>query len=84
MLVRSLGARFLPVLADRNLEVEADQVPGFLREITLLRAHLDLIAFGTKHPQTAEEHREQIQLRLRITEEAALRALGTGGGVLIR
>ncbi len=23
-----------------------------------LRAHLDLIAFGTKHPRTAEEHRE--------------------------
>ncbi|MFI8304691.1 hypothetical protein ACIF80_14770 [Streptomyces sp. NPDC085927] len=82
--MRSLGARFLPVPADRNLEVEADQVLGFLREIALLRAPLGLIAFGTKHPRTAEEHREQIQLRLRIIEEAALRALGIGGGVLIR
>ncbi|MCP3767697.1 hypothetical protein [Streptomyces sp. MAR25Y5] len=63
MLVRSPGARFLPVPADGKLEVEADQVPGFLREIALLRAHLDPIAFGTRHPRTAEEHGEQIRLR---------------------
>ncbi|MFE9975738.1 hypothetical protein ACFYRD_34760 [Streptomyces hirsutus] len=49
-----------------------------------LCARPDLIAFGTEHPRTTEEHREWIRLRLRITEEAALRALGTGGGVLVR
>ncbi|MFF0108070.1 hypothetical protein [Streptomyces hirsutus] len=63
MSVRSPNARFLPVPADRNPEVEADQVPGFLREIALLRAPLDPIAFGTRHPRTAEEHGEQSRLR---------------------
>ncbi|WP_206189335.1 hypothetical protein, partial [Streptomyces prasinus] len=29
----------------------------------MLRAPLDPIAFGTRHPRTAEEHGEQIRLR---------------------
>ncbi|MGX4689590.1 hypothetical protein [Streptomyces sp. JNUCC 63] len=83
-LVRSPGARFLPVPAGRNPEVEAARVPDFLREVALLRARPDLIAFGTRRPRTAEEHRDRIQDRLRINEEAALRALVIGGGVLVR
>ncbi|MEU9170136.1 hypothetical protein AB0D34_20390 [Streptomyces sp. NPDC048420] len=81
--VRSLGARFFPALADGDLEVEAGQVHEFLREIALLRAHLDPLAYSTEHPRTIEEHRQQIGERLRIIEEAALRALLAGGGVLI-
>ncbi|MGC0329273.1 hypothetical protein RKD23_002263 [Streptomyces sp. SAI-170] len=82
-LVRSLGARFLPVLAEENLEVEAGQVPEFLREVALLRAHLDSIAQGTEHPRTVEEHRGHIEVRLRIIEDSAHKALEIGGGVLI-
>jgi hypothetical protein len=82
-LVRSLGARFLPVLADDNLEVEADQVPEFLREVALLRTHLDAIAEGTERPRGVEEHRDQIELRLRIIEDSAHQALEIGGSVLI-
>ncbi|MEY9994606.1 hypothetical protein ABIE67_006638 [Streptomyces sp. V4I8] len=81
--VRSLGARFLPVLAERDLEVEAEQVPEFLSEVALLRAHLDAIAHGTEHPRAVEEHRDGIELRLRIIEESALKAVEIGGGVLI-
>jgi hypothetical protein len=73
-----------PGPAGRNPEVEADQVPGFPRETALLRTRPGLIAFGTEHPRTAEERRERLRLRLRLIEEAALRAPGIGGGVLIR
>ncbi|WP_244188143.1 hypothetical protein [Streptomyces regalis] len=52
--VRALGARFLPVLAERDLAVEAGEVPEFLREVALLRAHLDAIAQGAKHPRTVD------------------------------
>ncbi|MFJ3308022.1 hypothetical protein ACIPSA_34030 [Streptomyces sp. NPDC086549] len=82
--VRSLGARFFPVLAEGDLEVEAGQVHELLREVALLRAHLDPIAYCTEHPRTIEEHRRQIEERLRIIEKAALRASLIGGGILIR
>jgi hypothetical protein len=81
--VRALGARFLPVLAEGDLEVEAGQVSEFLSEVALLRAHLDAIARGTRYPRTLEEHRDGIELRLRIIGESALKALGIGGGVLV-
>ncbi|CAL9571652.1 hypothetical protein [Streptomyces sp. enrichment culture] len=83
-LVRSLGARFLPLLREQNMEVEGGQVPEFLREVALLRDHLDAIAEGTEHPRSVEEHRDQIELRLRIIEDSARKALEIGGGVLIR
>ncbi|WP_328750819.1 hypothetical protein OHT57_35345 [Streptomyces sp. NBC_00285] len=42
--VRSLGARFLPVLAARDLYVEAEDVPEFRREVALLRSRIDEVA----------------------------------------
>ncbi|MEU6352108.1 hypothetical protein ABZ896_22695 [Streptomyces sp. NPDC047072] len=58
---------------------------AFLREIALLRAHLDPLAYSTERRRaTAEEHEQQIAELLRIIEEAALRALLIGGGVLVR
>ncbi|MER6122938.1 hypothetical protein ABT173_09675 [Streptomyces sp. NPDC001795] len=81
--VRSLGARLLPVLAGNDLHVEAGEVPDLLREVALLRTHLDAIALGTERPRTLEEHRDGIGDRLRIIEESARKALEIGGGVLI-
>ncbi|MFJ7074497.1 hypothetical protein [Streptomyces sp. NPDC098781] len=81
--VRSLGARLLPVLAEGDLYAEAGEVPELLREVALLRTHLDALAVGTEHPRTVEEHREGIADRLRIIEESAHKALEIGGGVLI-
>lgn len=81
--VRSLGARFLPVLAEQDLYVEAGDVPEFQREVALLRSRLDEVAHGTARPRTVEEHRHQIETRLRIMEESARKALEIGGGVLI-
>ncbi|MEU3733289.1 hypothetical protein AB0E81_28415 [Streptomyces sp. NPDC033538] len=82
-LVRSLGARLLPVLAERDLEVEHEQVPDLLREVALLRSHLDRIATGTDRPRSVREHRDQIEDRLRIIDESARQALEIGGGVII-
>ncbi|MET7735580.1 hypothetical protein ABZT02_30065 [Streptomyces sp. NPDC005402] len=81
--VRSLGARFLPVLAADDLYVEAEDVPEFQREVALLRSRLDEVAEGTQRPRTLEEHRDQIETRLRIIEESIGKALEIGGGVLI-
>jgi hypothetical protein len=81
--VRSLGARYLPVLAEDNLLVEAPEVPDFLREVALLRANLDLIAATTERPRGITERRDQLESRLRNIEAAALRALESGAGVLI-
>lgn len=81
--VRSLGARFLPVLAGDDLYVEAEEVPEFRREVALLRSRLDELARGTERPRTVEEHRHQIETRLRIIEESIREALEIGGGVLI-
>ncbi|WP_369392125.1 hypothetical protein AB5J72_34495 [Streptomyces sp. CG1] len=81
--VRALGARFLPLLAEDDLYVEAGDVPEFLREVALLRTRLDAVARGTRRPRTVQEHRHQIETRLRIIEESAHKALEIGGGVLI-
>src|SRR5687767_8852378 len=62
--VRSLGARFLPVLADADLRVEADQVPAFLRECAVLRQNIEAVVAGTDPVRTMEEHRRQISERL--------------------
>ena len=71
------------MLADRDLYVEAGDVPEFQREVALLRSRLDEVADGTERPRTVEEHRHQIETRLRIIEESARKALEIGGGVLI-
>lgn len=81
--VRALGARLLPLLADADLHVEAGEVPALLREVAVLRTHLDSIAAGTERPRTLAEHRAGIEDRLRIIEESAHKALEIGGGVLI-
>ncbi|MGW0770317.1 hypothetical protein [Streptomyces sp. NPDC002676] len=81
--VRSLGARLLPVLADRDLYVEHEQVPDLLREVALLRDNLDAVAAGTERPRTLQEHRGGIECRLGIIEAGAHKALEIGGGVLI-
>ncbi|MGW1373081.1 hypothetical protein ACWD6P_02220 [Streptomyces sp. NPDC002446] len=81
--VRSLGAVFLPVLAEADLQVEPEQVPAFLRECLLLRENLERIAADTEDVRTIEEHRGVISVRLAIIEDAARRASAMGGGVLI-
>ncbi|MEV6758623.1 hypothetical protein [Streptomyces sp. NPDC051214] len=82
--VRSLGARFLPVLAGADLRVETSEVPAFLRECALLRDHLEDIVIGTNPVRTVEEHRHAISARLANIEDAARRAERVdGGGVLI-
>jgi hypothetical protein len=81
--VRSLGARFLPLLAEGDLYVEAENVLAFRREVALLHSRLDEVAHGTRRPRTVEEHRPQIETRLQIIEESIGKALEIGGGVLI-
>ncbi|MFC8433937.1 hypothetical protein [Streptomyces sp. NPDC057253] len=81
--VRSLGARFLPVLAEEDLFVEAEDVPAFRREVALLRSRLDEVAHGTQRPRTVEEHRHEIEIRLLIIEAGIRKAEEIGGGVLI-
>ncbi|GAA3823720.1 hypothetical protein GCM10023083_66210 [Streptomyces phyllanthi] len=81
--VRSLGARFLPVLADGDLQVEPGQVTEFLAECALLRDNLGRIVAGTDPVRTVEEHRETISARLANIEDAARRAGAMGAGVLV-
>ncbi|MFJ8086070.1 hypothetical protein ACIQ6Y_36535 [Streptomyces sp. NPDC096205] len=52
--------------------------------IALLLAHLDAIAHGTERPRTVEEHRGQIEERLRNLADSAHEAVEIGGGVLVR
>ncbi|MDW8804674.1 hypothetical protein P1P68_07700 [Streptomyces scabiei] len=82
--VRSLGARFLPVLAQEDLWVEPEEVPEFRREVALLRSRLDEVVRCTRRPRTVEEHRDRTECRLRIVEESVRKALEIGGGVLVR
>jgi len=74
--VRSLGARFFPQLADRDLYVPADQLAAFVEECALLRRDVTLIA-----GQNAAE--EQVSFRLGNIEAAAARALDLGACVVI-
>ncbi|MCH0541589.1 hypothetical protein I3F58_18885 [Streptomyces sp. MUM 203J] len=81
--VRSLGARFFPVLADGDLRVEADQVPLFVDECALLRENLEKIVADSGAVRTVEEHRHALSERLANVEDAARRAQEMAGGVLI-
>lgn len=56
--------------ADDDLEVEAEDVAEFLREVALLRAHLDEIAESTRRPLGLVEHRARLVRRLRNLEVA--------------
>ncbi|GGJ54085.1 hypothetical protein [Streptomyces brasiliensis] len=75
--VRSLGARYLPLLDGDWMEVATEDLPLFLQEILLLRAHLDLIA------TTVGVHPDGIESRLDNIEAATLRAQRLGARVLI-
>ncbi|SEF54313.1 hypothetical protein SAMN05216223_101285 [Actinacidiphila yanglinensis] len=83
---RSLGARFLPVLAEGDLYVWPGQVGEFLDECALLRAGLDALVpglAGADPGRAPAEHRRRISARLANIEAAARRALREDGGVLV-
>ncbi|MGW1912563.1 hypothetical protein ACWCQS_18040 [Streptomyces sp. NPDC002076] len=75
--VRSLGARYLPLLDGDWMEVPAEELPRFLEEIALLPTHLDMIC------ATLGEHPYGIESRLDNIEAATLRAQRLGARVLI-
>ncbi|MFC9470016.1 hypothetical protein [Streptomyces coelicoflavus] len=75
--VRSLGARFLPLLDGDWMEVTTEDLPLLFDEILLLRAHLDQIAAA------AGVRPSGIADRLDNIEAAALRARRIGAHVLI-
>ncbi|WP_328562899.1 hypothetical protein [Streptomyces coelicoflavus] len=75
--VRSLGARFLPLLDGDWMEVATEDLPLLLDEILLLRTHVDLIAAA------AGVHPDGIDGRLDNIEAATVRARRMGARVLI-
>ncbi|MCX4537522.1 hypothetical protein OHA79_04765 [Streptomyces sp. NBC_00841] len=81
--VRSLGASFFPALASGDLKVFPDQVTDFLAECSLIRSNLEVVAPRTDPSKTHAEYVWQISERLRNIEDAAERAQGVAGGVLI-
>ncbi|MGI5341606.1 hypothetical protein ACQEVS_31490 [Streptomyces sp. CA-181903] len=82
--VRSLGARFLPVPAEQDLRVDAGQVRAFRRECAVLRENPEEVLAGLRPPRTVDELRGRLSARPAHIEDAARRAEGVGGGVLIR
>ncbi|WP_329404368.1 hypothetical protein [Streptomyces melanogenes] len=81
--VRSLGARFFPRLAEDDLYVEADEAGSFLDECALLASHVPLIVAGMDPGRTAEEHTHHLTSKLAHISRAARRAVEAGGGVVI-
>lgn len=81
--MRSLGARFFPVLADADLKVAPGQVPDFRRECVLVRSNLDLLARRADPAGSHAEYVWQISERLANIEDAAMRAERIGAGVVI-
>ncbi|TKA08352.1 hypothetical protein [Actinacidiphila oryziradicis] len=81
--VRSLGARFLPRLADGDCEVAPDQVQDFLTECALVREKLALIALRMDPARSREHHMYEVGIRLDNFVDAGRRAQQAGGGVLI-
>jgi hypothetical protein len=81
--VRSLGASFFPILASGDVKVLPDQVMDFLTECVLIRSNLEVVAPRTDPSKTHAEYVWQISERLRNIEDAAERARGVAGGVLI-
>ncbi|MFE2412148.1 hypothetical protein ACFXDE_27755 [Kitasatospora sp. NPDC059408] len=81
--VRSLGVTFFPVLADSDLTVRPDQVADFLDECALIRSNLELVAPSADPAKSHAEYVRQISERLRNIEDAAARARGVSGGVII-
>jgi hypothetical protein len=81
--VRELGARFLPALADGELVVAPGDVMEFLEECALLRANLDTVARATAPGYPHARHVEVVSTRVANLEAAARRALAVSGGVVI-
>ncbi len=81
--VSSLGATFLPVLANDDLKVFPDRLANFLAECAVIRSNLEAVAPSTDPSKSHAEYVRQISERLRNIEAAAERAQGVGGGVLI-
>ncbi|WP_035838975.1 hypothetical protein [Kitasatospora azatica] len=81
--VRSLGARFFPILASRDLRVAPNQAADFLAECALIRSNLELVAPSADPAKSHTEYVRQISERLRNIEDACERAQGVAGGVLI-
>jgi hypothetical protein len=52
--VRSLGATYLPQLADNDLFVPPEETSAFLRECAMLLAHLPTITAATRQQSTYE------------------------------
>ncbi|MFI1176788.1 hypothetical protein [Streptomyces melanogenes] len=82
-MVRSLGARFFPRLAEDDLYVEPDEVVAFLDECALLTSHVSLIVAGMGPDRGAEEHTYNLTSKLANISDAARRAVQAGGGVVI-
>jgi hypothetical protein len=84
--IRRIGARFLPALVSvHNADVVAPgEIPAFLNEVTLVRAHLTRLAAETCTPdRTLTYHTDHISSRLDSIEASALHARRIGGGLLI-
>lgn len=81
--VRSLGARFFPVLASGDLTVAPDQVSDFLRECAMIRANLAAVVPAADLGHSREWYLDTISQRLANIQSAAGRALEAGGGVLV-
>lgn len=81
--VRSLGARYFPVLASGDLTVPPGEISDFLRECAVIRANLDAVAPSADPTHSHEWYAATISSRLANIQIAAGRALGVGGGVLI-
>ena len=81
--VRSLGARFFPVLADADLMVSPDQVADFLVECALIRGSLEAVAPRRDPALRDAGYVRQVSARLANIEAAAERARGCGGGVIV-
>ncbi|MFC9434522.1 hypothetical protein [Nocardia sp. NPDC057030] len=86
--IRSLDARFLPVLADTtrpraDLIVMPEEIPALLRECRMVREWLVEVVPRDPHEAFFARRARGILDRLANIEIAAGRALGVGGGVLI-
>ncbi|GAA4574810.1 hypothetical protein [Planotetraspora kaengkrachanensis] len=75
--VRSLGARFLPSLADSDLWLEPDLLDDFAAECAMLLGHLPAIAAETGWRD------DYIRHRLGNMTDAVARARSVDGGIVI-
>lgn len=82
-MLRSLGARFFPRLAEGDLYVEPDEIGAFLEECALLVSHMPLIVAGMDSARGVEERTYHVTSSLAHISHAARRAVQVGGGVVI-